>query len=74
MITFISALSKTDLEFNGNQNDWKHFARTRELVQTSNFFFFPKDTTIKEKHQGVSMAISSPPPTESSPAAGCRAS
>lgn len=73
MITFISALSKTDLEFNGNQNDWKHFARTRELVQTSNFFF-PKDTTIKEKHQGVSMAISSPPPTESSPAAGCRVS
>lgn len=39
MITFISALSKTDLEFNGNQSDWEHFARTRELVQTSNFFF-----------------------------------
>lgn len=60
-MAFIPVLSKTDLEFNGNQSDWKGFART-------DFSFFPKDTAIKEEHQGVSMAVPCPPPAESRPA------
>lgn len=61
-MALIPVLSKTVSEFNGNQSDWKHFTRT-------NFSFFSKDTTIREKHQGVSMAVSCPPPAESRPAA-----
>lgn len=42
MTAFIFVLSKTDLEFNENQSDWKHFAEKRELAQTSNFFLMKK--------------------------------
>lgn len=53
---FILVWSKTGLEFNGNQSDWKHFAEERELVQTSDFSFSnekKKKKLSRKKCQGV---------------------
>lgn len=58
---FILVLSKTDLELNWNQSDWKHFADKRELVQISNFFPMKN---YQGKCQGVARAISLHPQRE----------